>query len=139
MGQLEKIYSRIEPSRILHIVHRVEDFGPRQELIDATEVLQVASFASTSGQKFRAHRHLTKRVEIEELSAQESWVVISGVVRVYFFDLDDSLIASKELRAGDTSITVAGGHGYEIVNDARVIEFKTGPYLGQAADKTFIE
>jgi hypothetical protein len=65
-------------------------------------------------------------------------VIISGRVRVTYYDLDDSVIESVELRAGDVSVTLAGGHGYEILEDSKILEFKTGPYLGQALDKAFI-
>ena len=37
--------------------------------------------------------------------AQESWVVISGKVRVFYFDLDDSLITTKDIKSGECSIT----------------------------------
>jgi mannose-6-phosphate isomerase-like protein (cupin superfamily) len=80
-----------------------------------------------------------KPVQISELIAQESWVVLSGRVRATFYDTDDSVLESVELSAGDASVTLAGGHGYEILEESRILEFKTGPYLGQTLDKVFID
>ena len=123
---------------LLHFVERSSNFGAREELIDPQEVLQLSSQAVPQGTSFRPHRHIPKNVQLVELTAQESWVVISGRVKVTFYDLDDTVIESVELAAGDVSVSLAGGHGYEILEDSRVLEFKTGPYLGQTFDKVFI-
>lgn len=123
---------------LLHFVERSSNFGAREELIDPQEVLQLSSQAIPQGTTFRPHRHIPKNVQLVELTAQESWVVISGRVKVTFYDLDDTVIESVELAAGDVSVSLAGGHGYEILEDSRVLEFKTGPYLGQTFDKVFI-
>jgi len=135
---LRKIYSNIDTGRLLHFVQEPEHYGLREELIDPKELLQLSCQAVPGGTSFRAHKHLPKMVRIDELTAQESWVIISGRVRVTYYDLDDSVIESVELRAGDVSVTLAGGHGYEILEDSKILEFKTGPYLGQALDKAFI-
>ena len=39
----------------------------------------------------------------------------------------------------EATFTFEGGHNYEIQeNDTRILEYKTGPYLGQEHDKVFI-
>lgn len=136
---MQEIYSKIDKSRLLHFVKRSGDFGVREELIDPCEIIQLSSQAVAKGTKFRAHKHIVKSVQISELTAQESWVVISGCVRATFYDTDDSILESVELSAGDVSVSLAGGHGYEILEDSKILEFKTGPYLGQSFDKVFIE
>ena len=65
---------------------------------------------------------------------------LSGKVRATFYDLDDSLILSTELSAGDCAIVFKAGHGFEVLeDDTTIYEFKTGPYFGVEADKTFIK
>ena len=65
---------------------------------------------------------------------------MSGKVRAYLYDLNDEIIAIEDLEAGDVSITLFGGHNYEIVEEGtRVLEYKTGPYYGQAEDKVFLD
>jgi hypothetical protein len=135
---MEKIFSSIDQDKLLHFIHRRGDFGERTELIETSEFLQLSSQIIERGRSFRAHRHIPKRVYVSEITAQESWVVISGQVEVSYFDLDDSLIKAFMLFPGDVSVTLAGGHSYEIVDDALVYEFKTGPYLGVEFDKQFI-
>ena len=71
--------------------------------------------------------------------AQESWVVIKGLVEVTFYDIDDTILDKVILNPGDVSITYRGGHNYKILSDDTLVyEFKTGPYLGQQYDKVFI-
>ena len=70
--------------------------------------------------------------------AQESWVVIKGSGKVFFYDTDMALLETHTLSAGDSSFTLEGGHTYEILEeDTLVYEYKTGPYEGQAKDKVF--
>ena len=66
--------------------------------------------------------------------------VISGLVKVFFYDLDDALLYTTKLKPGDASITLEGGHTYEILSDETLVyEYKTGPYQGQALDKVFLD
>ena len=71
--------------------------------------------------------------------AQEAWVVIKGRVKIYYYDLNDDLLTTREMIKGDCTITYLGGHNYEALEeDTIVYEFKTGPYLGLEKDKTFL-
>jgi hypothetical protein len=135
---MEKIFSLVDSEKLIHFVHRREDFRDRQELIEASEFLQLSSQTIRSGQSFQAHRHIPKQIAIGEITAQESWVVISGKVEASYFDLDDTFITSLILSPGDASVTLAGGHSYRVLEEALVYEFKTGPYLGVEFDKKFI-
>jgi len=66
-------------------------------------------------------------------------VIISGKVKAILYDLDDTIISEPVLDTGDVSITLYGGHTYEILeDDTLVYEYKTGPYLGPEKDKEFI-
>jgi len=90
------------------------------------------------GKTFKPHKHIFKEGE-SEVIAQESWVVIKGSVKVILYDLDDTIIKKVILHPGDCSITLKGGHNYEILEDDTVVyEYKTGPYKGQSLDKEFI-
>lgn len=135
---MEKIFSQVQPGYLLHFVYRLSDFGNRVELIEPGQLLQLSSQIIQAGQSFQAHRHIPKSVQISEVTAQESWVVISGKVIVNYYDLDDAFVCSHVLSPGDVSVTLAGGHSYEVLEEARVYEFKTGPYLGVEFDKRFI-
>ena len=137
---MKYIYSKADPKKILHIIHRADDFEKRKDLLDSREFLQVASIKENRETSFPPHYHLWKDTNFQKFIAQESWVVIKGTVRVDFYDTDHSFVCSEVLDAGDASITLMGGHGYTILeDDTLVYEYKTGPYFGQDLDKRFIE
>lgn len=136
---MEKFYSKIDPSVLLHFVIRKDDFiEGRQDLISADNFLQCSTLNLQAGATFKPHRHIWKEKD-QLVIAQESWIVLTGKVRCTFYDLDDTVLAEPVLKAGDASFTLQGGHNYLILADrTRVLEYKTGPYLGQKLDKVFI-
>tara|TARA_R110000822_G_scaffold309251_2_gene438423 strand:+ start:24 stop:305 length:282 start_codon:yes stop_codon:yes gene_type:complete len=90
------------------------------------------------GKTFKPHRHIYKK-RTRDIIAQESWIVVQGSVKCIFYDLDDTILVEPILYPGDASFTLEGGHNYEILeDDTLVYEYKTGPYEGQALDKTFL-
>ena len=102
------------------------------------QFLQVAAIQMNAGKTFKPHRHIFKEGE-KEIIVQESWVVISGSVKVTLYDLDNSTLTEEQLTPGDLSITFEGGHNYLATQaNTFVYEFKTGPYRGIDMDKTLI-
>lgn len=135
---MEKIFSKIEPTKLLHLINRLNDIDGRTDVAPVEEFLQLATLKMKKGQTFRPHKHI--KVVKETDIAQESWVVIRGSVKCIFYDLDDSIVAEPVLYPGDCSMTFRGGHNYLILEeDTIVYEYKTGPYLGQSLDKTFLD
>lgn len=134
---MDKIYSQTTPNELLHIVYRLAEVKERTNIAPETEFLQLASLRMRKGQTFRPHKHILYE-KITNI-AQESWLVVRGSVKCIFYDLDDRVIAEPILYAGDCSMTFRGGHNYLILEDDTIVyEYKTGPYLGIALDKTFI-
>lgn len=126
---------------VCHLVISPKDFpghGERVDLISPGNFLQLALISADGGASFRAHRHLERFRTFSNLRAQEAWVVLSGTVSVEYSDEDDNPLQTVELSPGDISISLRGGHGYVILEDARVLEFKSGPYEGLEVDKVFI-
>ena len=136
---MKKIFSRVEPERLLHLVLSTSNNQGRAQLVDSDQFLQIATLELKNGESFSAHRHLWKDLPTNKSIAQESWVIIKGSVEVTFFDLDNSKLETHILNAGDLSITLYGGHGYKVLEDTIAIEFKSGPYLGQELDKIYIQ
>ena len=137
---MEKIYSKIEPETLLHIVVRKEDMLPgREDIVPEEHFIQCSILNMQQGKTFRPHKHIWKQRD-RLVIAQESWIVVQGRVQCFFYDLDDTIIETVILEQGDASFTLQGGHNYLILeDDTLVYEYKTGPYEGQALDKTFIE
>ena len=141
---MKKIFSKIEPNILLHIICKKNDLAilnkaedGRTDIAPENEFLQVAAMKMSEGQTFRPHKHI--RIDRKTTITQESWVIINGSVKTILYDLDDTIIAEEILNIGDISITFRGGHNYIILeNDTLVYEYKTGPYKGQQNDKVFI-
>jgi len=136
---MTKIYSKVEPGLLLHIINRFSDIKGRIDLIPSDNFIQCSTLKMENGKTFPPHKHIKKERSYKEQIAQESWVVIKGRVKCKLYDIDDELIAEPILEPGDASFTLYGGHTYEILeNDTVVYEYKTGPYEGQKLDKEFI-
>ena len=135
----DKIYSNVEKNKLLHIVCRPAELKDvRNDIVEEEEYLQLAILNFNKGKTFEPHKHIYKPVPSQAI-AQESWVVMTGKVEAIFYDLDDTIVETRILEAGDLSITLFGGHNYRILEDnTLVLEYKTGPYYGQSADKDFI-
>jgi len=137
---MEKIYSKVQPEKLLHIINRLEDICNRNDVVPSNNFIQCATLRMENGQTFKPHKHITKDRHYTEQIAQESWVVIKGSVKCIFYDIDDTIIATPILNVGDASFTLYGGHTYEILEDDTIVyEYKTGPYEGQELDKIFIK
>jgi len=133
-----EIRSKIN-GELLHLVYRAEDFTEtRTELVSPNNFIQCAYMKLDKGKMFRAHKHIWKKPSFENMIAQESWVIIKGSVKAYFYDTDMQPLENHVLKAGDTSFTLEGGHTFEILeDDTLAYEYKTGPYEGQKKDKVF--
>jgi len=139
---MKNIYSKIEPEKLLHIVFRSSDLDSveyRKDIIPEDNFLQLGVIKANEGKKYRAHKHIFKDGQ-ESVIAQESWFVVSGRVKVFFYDVNEQIIEEIILQKGDISVTLHGGHNYEILEDNTIVyEYKTGPYEGQKMDKEFID
>jgi hypothetical protein len=136
---MEKIYSKVENGKLLHIINRLNEIESRTEVVPENNFIQCATLKMVNGKTFPPHKHILKDRYYPEQIAQESWVVIKGSVRCIFYDIDDTIIATPILYPGDASFTLYGGHTYEILEDDTIVyEYKTGPYEGQKLDKTFL-
>jgi len=136
---MQKIYSKVKPDLLLHIVNRLPEIQGRTNVVNEEEFIQCATLRMDNGQTFKPHKHIKKQRTHENQIAQESWVVIKGRVKCIFYDIDDTIISTPILGPGDASFTLYGGHTYEILEDDTVVyEYKTGPYEGQEFDKVFL-
>ena len=135
---MKKIYSKVKPDTLLHLVHRLDEIEGRTNVAPENEFIQLATLKMEKGTTFKPHKHIWKDGE-DKVIAQESWVVIKGSVKVIMYDLDDKVIETPILYSGDCSMTFQGGHNYEILEeDTIVYEYKTGPYKGVENDKEFL-
>tara|TARA_B110000027_G_C16122043_1_gene303695 strand:+ start:1708 stop:2130 length:423 start_codon:yes stop_codon:yes gene_type:complete len=137
---MQKIYSKIKPSKLLHIIIRKDDILPgRKDIVPEEHFIQCSHLNLEKGKTFKPHKHIFKN-RTRDVIAQESWIVVQGKVKCIFYDLDDTILIEPILEQGDASFTLEGGHNYEILEDNTLVyEYKTGPYEGQELDKVFLK
>jgi hypothetical protein len=137
---MEKYYSKVKPDLLLHVIFRFDDFiETRTDILEPNNFLQCSALRMEEGKTFFPHKHIEKEISYDNKKTQESWVVMRGLVKCTFYDIDDTILAEPYLREGDASFTLHGGHTYTIMEDHTcVFEMKTGPYHGQQDDKEFI-
>ena len=94
---------------------------------------QLAYMRRPTGHLIEPHIH--NPVPREVVYTQEVLFIRSGRLRVDFYDDERTWVESRELGAGDVILLAAGGHGFEVLDEAEIIEVKQGPYAGDQ-DKT---
>ena len=87
------------------------------------------------GHRIEAHLHnpMTRTID----STQEVLFIRAGIVRVDLYTDDRAYHSSLTLSAGDVIFLASGGHGFEIVEDADIVEVKQGPYRGEGEKTRF--
>ena len=87
---------------------------------------QVGILNHKKGHKINPHIHFKNPRKI--IYTTEVLIILKGRVRVDFFNKQKKYLFSKILSRDNIVIFVKGGHGFEILQDAKIIEVKQGPY-----------
>jgi hypothetical protein len=95
---------------------------------------QLASMSHPAGRVIRAHTHNAVRREV--FFTQETLFIRKGKLRVDFYSVQQQYVKSRVLGPGDVILLIAGGHGFEVLEDLNMVEVKQGPYAGDE-DKTY--
>ncbi|MEK6889691.1 MAG: hypothetical protein AABW82_00725 [Nanoarchaeota archaeon] len=136
-----KIYSKVNPEQLLHIIWRYNfgEPGKMNFMVPETECMQGAAGVHLPKEYTFGgpHKHLPQ--ERSTSKTQESFVVIKGNVEIELYDIDNKTLAKEILREGDCYIYLGGGHAFRILTpESFFYEFKNGPYFGREKDKEFI-
>jgi hypothetical protein len=94
---------------------------------------QLASISHSAGKIIPAHTH--NEVNRKITFTQETLFIRKGKLRVDFYTPQQEYRRSRVLGPGDVILLIAGGHGFEVLEDLNMVEVKQGPYIS-AADKT---
>ena len=94
---------------------------------------QLAYMNRPAGYFIPPHVHNPIRREVQY--TKEVLFIKSGKVRVDFYTDAQVYVESRMLHAGDVILLAFGGHGFQILEAAEIIEVKQGPYAGDH-DKT---
>ena len=71
------------------------------------------------------HKPVLRRIKL----AQEVLFIRSGKIRIDFYDEKKHYVESRIVRQGDIVFLAFGGHGFEFMENAEIVEVKQGPFL----------
>ena len=94
---------------------------------------QLAYMNRPTGYTIAPHVHNPIRREVHY--TKEVLFIKTGKVRVDFYTEEQAYLESRILEAGDVILLAFGGHGFQVLEAAEIIEVKQGPYAGDR-DKT---
>ena len=94
---------------------------------------QLAFISRKAGDIICAHAHNVVKRDIH--LTQETLFIKKGKVKVNFYNKERNYLENRILQTGDVILLASGGHGFEMLEDAEMIEVKQGPYLDDN-DKT---
>lgn len=97
---------------------------------------QLAYMSHAAGKMIDPHVH--NKVTREVHFTNEVLFIRKGKLRVDFYTEEKNYFLSRVLESGDVILLVAGGHGFEVLEELEMIEVKQGPYAGDM-DKTRFE
>nr|WP_242038567.1 hypothetical protein [Chroococcidiopsis sp. [FACHB-1243]] len=94
---------------------------------------QLAYMRHPAGKIIPPHVHNPVKREVQY--TQEVLLIKKGRLRVDFYNESQQYLESYILEAGDVILLIAGGHGFEVLEEIEMFEVKQGPYVGDL-DKT---
>jgi mannose-6-phosphate isomerase-like protein (cupin superfamily) len=97
---------------------------------------QLAFMRHPTGRIIEPHVH--NPVPREVHYTQEVLFIRKGRLRVDFYSEQRKYLESMILEAGDTILLIAGGHGFEVLEEIEMLEVKQGPYVGEQDKTRFI-
>jgi hypothetical protein len=116
-----------------------EDFQPGVRFVsEPAWPLQVGLLMPPAGHAIAAHAHLPHEARCTRLT-QEFLFVVSGAMDVDFFDESGQRFHTETVHEGEALLHIQGGHAFRFPEGSRILEVKTGPYLGREKDKVLLE
>lgn len=115
-------------NRTLAIVTFYKDIIQNREFVtDITEEMQFAKFNLQKGHIVNRHYHQKQKRNI--YSTAETIIVLDGKIEVSLFEeTSNSLIKKVVLESKDSIVMLQGGHSLVVLEDAKFVEVKQGPY-----------
>ncbi len=124
-----------EGQDLAYIIHGTERLSETLFVTPPELNLQVGFVVYGEGQEIPRHMHLPVERRVD--GTMEVLVVRQGRCQVDVYSESRELAATRELRAGDVMIAIAGGHGFRALEDLVLLEVKQGPYPGVAEKERF--
>ncbi len=129
----------VHKNEVVAIFHKPSEWKEGLDfLTDDNAYIQAGTWSYNKSKVLKAHRHKINPRTINQ--TQETFILLSGRLRVDLYDENNNIFAQEELSAGDIGIILNIGHGYYILEDnTKVLEVKPGPFTSVEQDKEMIQ
>ena len=113
---MEKIYSKVDPEKLLHVVNRLSDITGRDDIIPEDNFIQCATLKMPKDKTFPPHKHIKKVRHYDEQIA-----VIKSELDMILDEINLVASVARDLK-GDMKVDLRNAsndirHITEIVND----------------------
>jgi|TARA_B100002003_G_C13922543_1_gene448499 cupin fold WbuC family metalloprotein len=125
-----------EGQRVAAIIISAEYLPDKTEFITPDDYKQQFGFIVYEKGKTIAP-HLHRPVKRNITGTPETLIIKRGKVRVKLYAEGNKILATRELNEGDIILLIEGGHSFEMLEDAIILEIKQGPYMG-IEDKEYL-
>ena len=102
---------------------------------DNEKEFQFGTFKLAKGEIIEKHIHNLQKREI--LKTSEAIVVLKGSLNIDLYDDDKNFIDAVTINTNDAILIFEGGHGIEVGEETKFLEFKQGPYIEDIDKKHF--
>lgn len=123
--------------RLAYIIRRNIEVEKKKFFGSPDDFLQIGYMHLKKGDTLKPHIHKPQNKVITK--NQEVLYIISGRMKVNFYNKIPQKINEAILNDGDLIVLLLGGHGFEFLEDTKLIEIKQGPYTNREHDKIILE
>jgi len=88
---------------------------------------QMGYMNRAKGHVINVHKH--DQIDTVITRTYETLIVRSGKLKVSLYDQQDNFAEERILQQGDIILLSGYGHGFEMLEDAELIEIKQGPFI----------
>tara|TARA_B100000886_G_C20409522_1_gene486372 strand:- start:1157 stop:1549 length:393 start_codon:yes stop_codon:yes gene_type:complete len=123
-------------NNLIAIIHKDINFNEGKTFYtDNEKEFQFGTFKLAKGEIIEKHIHNSQKREI--LKTSEAIVVLKGSLNIDLYDDDKNFIDAVTINTNDAILIFEGGHGIEVGEETKFLEFKQGPYIEDIDKKHF--
>ena len=122
--------------KVLAVITRADYEPDETSFVTPDDFTQQLGFiVYPAGQHIIPHVHLP--VERHLIGTSEAILVRTGRTVLSIYDDDKLCVYKSSMTPGDVVVLVAGGHGFEMLEDTVLMEIKQGPYTSLPEKERF--
>ncbi len=123
--------------RLAYIIRKSIKVDGKKFFGSPDDFLQIGYMNLKKGEILKPHIHKQQKKIITK--NQEVLYIVSGKMKVTFYNRIPQKINEAILTDGDLIVLLSGGHGFEFLEETKMIEVKQGPYTVRDNDKEILE